>query len=158
MARNHKRGWIIGIIVAILVLVGVYLVAVMPRISVQQQSEQIATKAANLTETTDFMTFHRQQTYYTVAGRNRQNQSVYVVINGKTGKIKTYFGKDSLSKSQIKARVQKNYRYRKIYGINLGLSQGKPVWEIVMKNQNNKLSYLLLNYHNGKQVSLIDNL
>ncbi|MFD1466228.1 DUF5590 domain-containing protein [Lapidilactobacillus mulanensis] len=158
MARNHKRGIIVGIIAAILLLVGVYLVAAMPKISVQQQSERIATKAADLTEITDFMTYNRKQTYYTVAGRDQNDQLKYVVINGKNGKIKIYAGKNAFTKSEVTAAVKKNYRIQKIYGINLGLNQGQPVWEISMKNTNGKLSYVLLDFHNGKQISAIDNL
>ncbi|WP_461218317.1 cell wall elongation regulator TseB-like domain-containing protein [Lapidilactobacillus salsurivasis] len=158
MTRRRKRTIWISVLTAVVLLVGLYLATMMPRISAQRQTEAIAKKAGNLTRTTDFMIYHRQQTYYAVAGYNQKDQLTYVVVNGKTGKIKVLAARRGLTQAAVRAQVQTQQAPQKIYGINLGIDEGQPVWEVATKKRNGRLSYRLVDFYTGKTVDLIDNL
>ncbi|WP_261805599.1 cell wall elongation regulator TseB-like domain-containing protein [Lapidilactobacillus luobeiensis] len=158
MTRQRKRMIIISVLTAVILLIGLYLATMMPRISAQRQTEAIAKKAGDLQRTTNFTIYQRQQTYYAVTGYDQQNKLTYVVVNGKSGKIKVLAGNKGLTQGEVRARIQKQIAPRKIYGINLGIDAGRPVWEVAAKKQNGQLSYRLLDFYTGKTVDLIDNL
>ena len=152
MTRRRKRTIWISVLTAVVLLVGLYLATMMPRISAQRQTEAIAKKAGNLTRTTDFMIYHA------VAGYNQKDQLTYVVVNGKTGKIKVLAARRGLTQAAVRAQVQTQQAPQKIYGINLGIDEGQPVWEVATKKRNGRLSYRLVDFYTGKTVDLIDNL
>lgn len=155
----RKRNIIVGIVIIIVLLIfGGYKIASTPRNTLEKQSVAISKKAANLSTTTDFMIYNRQQTYYSVAGYNQKNQLTYVVINGKTGKVNIFSTKDAYTKAKIEKLVTKKYQFAKIYGINLGLEKGKPVWEVATKTTSGKLDYRLLDYYTGETVEQIENI
>ncbi|WP_125604557.1 cell wall elongation regulator TseB-like domain-containing protein [Lapidilactobacillus bayanensis] len=155
----HKRNIVLGIVVILVLLVfSGYKIATTPRNTLEKQSITISKKAAHLTTTTDFMIYHRAQTYYSVAGYTQDNQLKYVVINGKSGKIKVLSTKKAYTKAKITKLVTKKYHFAKIYGIDLGLRQGQPVWEVATKTAAGKLDYRLLDYYTGKTIEQIENL
>lgn len=154
----RKRNIVFGIIIVLVLLVfGGYKIAITPRNTLEKQSVTISKKAANLT-TTDFMIYNRDQTYYSVAGYNQDNQLKYVVINGKSGAIKVLSTKKAYTKAEITKLVTKKYHFAKIYGINLGLHKGQPVWEVATKSTTGGLDYRLLDYYTGKTIEQIENL
>lgn len=157
MTRRRRRIIWFSILAVILVFCGFYLMVSMPRISAQQQTVAIA-KKAGLTDVDHFSMYQRQQTYYAVNGYNKQQQLTYVIVNGKTGKIKLLAGSKGLSQNQVRTIVKQRYQPAKIYGISLGLDGGDPVWEVAVKKSNGHLSYRLLDFYTGKTVDLIDNL
>lgn len=158
MKQRNKR-IVLGSLLGVLILIiGFYLLAAWPRISAQRQTTAIAKKAGGLTSTTDFMIYRRNEVYYTVAGQNQDQELTYVMINGKTGKIRVLAANKGWSKAEIRSLVQKRYQPQKIYQINLGRHDHDPVWEVALKKQNGKLSYRLFDFHTGKVIDLIDNL
>ena len=155
----RKRNIIVGIIIVLVLLVfGGYKIATTPRHTLEKQSITISKKAAHLTRTTDFMIYNREQTYYAVAGYTQDNQLKYVVINGKSGKITVLETNKAYTKDKITKLVAKKYPSNKIYGIDLGLNKGQPVWEVATKSKTGQLTYRLFDYQTGKLVEQIENL
>lgn len=158
MKQRNKKIMLASLLGVLILIIGFYLLASWPRISAQRQTTAIAKKNGGLTTTSDFMIYRRNDVYYTVAGQNQDHELTYVMINGKTGKIRVLAADKGWRKADIRNLVQQRYQPQKIYQINLGRHDHEPVWEVALKKRNGKLSYRLFDFHTGKVIDLIDNL
>lgn len=92
--RNEKRRrHPVRLTIVIIILIalcgwGIYALGNHPKNESQQQAVALAKKYAHLKQADDFYIYNREQTYYTVTGKNQKNQSILVLIAKKGGNIR----------------------------------------------------------------------
>lgn len=130
----------------------------LPLTVAKKEAYALADKYGQLKTHTAFYWYNRQQTYFTVAGKNKQGQKVYVLIAKKGGKINIYSQNKGLSAGSAKAYVQSRYHPKKILKVALGLHKKQAVWEVSYLNRKNQLCYDLIAFKDGHVVKSIQNL
>lgn len=136
----------------------IYWQAAAPYHDAQQNAVKLAKRYGGLKKASAFYLFNRKQTYYTVAGINRQNQSVYVMISQKSAHINIYQHKSGISSQKAIQLVKQEQHPKKILKTALGKWDKTPVWEVTYLNRNGRLSYTLLKFKDGSLVKTIQNL
>lgn len=148
------------VIIILIFLCGwtIYAVGNHPKNESRQQAVAMAKKYANLKKTDDFYIYNREKTYYTVAGTNKKNQSILVVIAKKGGKIRVLKQKDGITKNEALTKIWNKRNPKRVLKIAPGIFNNHAVWEVTYLNKHGNLCYELLNFKNGKDVQRIDNL
>ncbi len=157
-AKSTKRIAIIGIIVVILVsILAIFSIAQSPRKQAEKQAINIAEQKVGLKDPGRFYWFDYEKTYYTIEGKNKNNQAIDVVIAKKTGDITVLNQKDGWTRNQVLTKVWNQYHPSKVLNVNLGLYHNEPVWDVAYLNQKGELNYLLLSFKTGNKVNLLKN-
>ncbi|MBU3851760.1 MAG: DUF5590 domain-containing protein [Candidatus Paralactobacillus gallistercoris] len=157
-SKSTQRLAVIGIVLIILVSIfAVFSIAQSPRRQAQKQATNIAEQKVGLKDPTRFYWFDRDKTYYTVEGKNKQNQTIDVIIAQKTGNITVVNQQNGWSRNQALTKVWDEYHPKKVLNINLGLYHNQPAWDIAYLDQKGNLNYLLLSFKNGHEINLIKN-
>ncbi|MCH5461444.1 DUF5590 domain-containing protein [Lactobacillus sp. LC28-10] len=168
MRREHasRRGlsnrvWltILGIVVVLLLVIfgGIHH-ATSPVTKAKAQSVQIAKKYAGLKTTNGFYWTNLNQTYYTVAGKNNQNQSVYIIVPQKGGNVRVLQQSNGLTRNQALSRIWSKHNPKKVLSAALSVFNGKPAWVISYMNQKGQLCYETLNFKSGRVLQAIENI
>lgn len=157
-AKSTKRLAIIGVIIVILVgIIAIFSIAQSPRKQARKQAINIAEQKVGLQDPGRFYWFDYEKTYYTIAGENKHNQAIDVIIAKDTGNITVVNQKDGWTRNQILTKVWSQYHPKKVLNVNLGLYNNKPAWDVAYLNQKGNLNYLLLDFKNGNQINLLKN-
>ena len=151
------RNVLIVIIVVVLLLWGGFAIANHPKKVAEKQAVSLAKKYGHLKSTSAFYIYNRDQTYYTVAGKNKKKQKLLVLVSQK-GNIRVEKQADGLTAAEAKAKVRADEKPKKILKVALGVFNDKVVWEVTYRNQKGNLCYDLINFKNGKYVQQINNL
>lgn len=158
MKISKRVIWSLSAFVLVASVLLVYFKAVQPHVKVKENAYEIAQKYAKIQEPKAFYEFHRQKTYYTVAGYNQKKQYTLAVINQKGTHVTLFRQSKGITKNEALNILWSNYNPKKVYKINFGLFEKKPVWEISYVNKNKELSYILLDFKTGDTTKLIENL
>ncbi|MFT8393013.1 MAG: DUF5590 domain-containing protein [Liquorilactobacillus ghanensis] len=145
----------------VLVIVGagiIYWQAAAPLNDARKSAVTMAKKYGKLKSTSAFYWYNRQQTFYTVAGKNRDNQAVYVMVAQKGGHINIYQRKSGITSQQAQQTVKNSEHPKKIIKTALGKWKKRPVWEVTYVNKNGRMCYTLLSFKNGSLVKTIQNI
>lgn len=124
----------------------------------KQEAIQMAQKYANITSVKQFYWYNRDQSYYTIVGTNKNNQSVYVIIPQKGNKVVIYGTNTGIDAKKARSITTSKFSVKTITHVALGLYHNQPVWEVTYFNQKNKLCYVLLSFKQGKVINQINNL
>lgn len=160
--RQRPHHWVLlSILLVILVLLvsGAYMInkASKPLTQNQAHAESVAKKSGHLTSTSSFYWTNLDTTYYTVAGKNKANQSVYAIVP-KTGNNVTVLKQSAgLSRNTVLQQVWKK-NPKKVLSAALCIFNGKPAWQVNYLNKSGKLCYLTFQYSNGKVLQQISNI
>lgn len=147
------------VIVAIIVIVGIfYLISNQPRSAARRQTVSIAKKYAHLKDPGSFYIYNRENTYYTIAGRNNQNQPILVVVSQHGGNVRVLKQSSGLTAQQVIQQVRQDHHPQKVLKVAPGVFNDKVVWEVTYRNQKGQLCYDLINFKTGKVVQTINNL
>ncbi|AUJ31837.1 MAG: DUF5590 domain-containing protein [Liquorilactobacillus nagelii] len=162
-ADQHRNQLIRTIAWALLVLVVVgagiiYWQAAAPLTDAKKSAVAMAEKYGKLKSTSAFYWYNRQQTYYTVAGKNQANQSVYVMVAQKGGHINIYQQSSGITSQQAQQTVKSSQHPRKIVKTAFGKWKKQAVWEVTYVNKNGRMCYTLLSFKNGSLVKTIQNI
>lgn len=158
MNRSIRNWTIVGaIIIFIFSIILYFSISVESYSSAKIAANKIAYNSNQVIEPDYFANFTEKDQYFTVGGLNKQGKYRYVIINGKSGKIKI-LKKNKYSRDYILSKIKKKYQPIKIYHLNLGLIQGIPTWEVLIKQKNKTNSYIMLDYKSGKIKQVIDNI
>ena len=144
------------VIVAIIVIVGIfYLISNQPRSAARRQTVSIAKKYAHLKDPGSFYIYNP---YYTIAGRNNQNQPILVVVSQHGGNVRVLKQSSGLTAQQVIQQVRQDHHPQKVLKAAPGVFNDKVVWEVTYRNQKGQLCYDLINFKTGKVVQTINNL
>ena len=156
--KKTVRNIVVTLLLVILVTWSVYAVANHPRAAAQKQATAMAKKYAGLKSTSGFYIYNRDQTYYTVAGKNAKGQTILVVVPQKGGDIRVLKQSAGLTASQAKSEVKTADNPKRVLKVAMGIFNNKPVWEVTYLNQKGNLCYDLISFTSGKSIQQINNL
>ena len=148
------------ILIILIFLVGwcIYAVGNHPKAEAERQATTIAKRYANLKTRTDFYIYNRENTYYTVAGKNNKGQKILVIVPQKNGSVRIVKQSTGLTEQQALAQVKSNEHPKKVLKAVPGIFNDKVVWEVTYLNSKGNLCYDLINFKTGSYVQQINNL
>ncbi|WP_234984629.1 cell wall elongation regulator TseB-like domain-containing protein [Pilibacter termitis] len=141
---------IVGVLSAVLILVS----ATSPMKKAENQAANVAKSYANVENVDHFYAFTRKETYFTVVGKNDKNEEVAVIVPKESDKVTVVPMKDGVAQGQAEATVLDRHKdVSKIRKANLGMFDGKVVWEVVGETAKGKITYYLLDFKDGADVN-----
>lgn len=152
------RNIIIAILVILLVGWSVYAVGNQPRAAARRQTVSMAEKYAHLKDPGKFYIFNRESTYYTITGKNKEGQSILVIVPQHGGNIRVVKQQAGISEAQVRTMTKTSRHPSKILKIVPGVFNDKVVWEVTYLNKKGSLCYDLVNFKTGRYVQNINNL
>lgn len=157
-SKRMIRDLLILIILIFLVGWSIYAVGNHPKAEAERQATTIAKRYANLKTRTDFYIYNRENTYYTVAGKNNKGQRILVIVPQKNGSVRVVKQSTGLTEQQALAQVKSNEHPKRVLKAVLGIFNDKVVWEVTYLNSKGNLCYDLINFKTGSYVQQINNL
>lgn len=157
-ALRTIRNVLLTILVLLLLGWGVYAVANQPRAAAWRQTITLAEKYAHLHSPGHFYIFNRESTYYTIAGRNQDNQPILVIVPQHGGNIRVVKQQSGVSEQQVRAMVTSTRHPAEILKVAPGVFNDKVVWEVTYRNHKGSLCYDLISFKSGHYIQNINNL
>lgn len=157
-SKRMIRDLLILIILIFLVGWSIYTVGNHPKAEAERQATTIAKRYANLKTRTDFYIYNRENTYYTVAGKNNKGQRILVIVPQKNGSVRVVKQSTGLTEQQALAQVKSNEHPKRVLKAVPGIFNDKVVWEVTYLNSKGNLCYDLINFKTGSYVQQINNL
>ena len=157
-SKRMIRDLLILIILIFLVGWSIYAVGNHPKAEAERQATTIAKRYANLKTRTDFYIYNRDNTYYTVAGKNNKGQRILVIVPQKNGSVRVVKQSTGLTEQQALAQVKSNEHPKRVLKAVPGIFNDKVVWEVTYLNSKGNLCYDLINFKTGSYVQQINNL
>lgn len=157
-SKRMIRDLLILIILIFLVGWSIYAVGNHPKAEAERQATTIAKRYANLKTRTDFYIYNRENTYYTVAGKNNKGQRILVIVPQKNGSVWVVKQSTGLTEQQALAQVKSNEHPKRVLKAVPGIFNDKVVWEVTYLNSKGNLCYDLINFKTGSYVQQINNL
>ena len=157
-SKRMIRNLLILIILIFLVGWSIYAVGNHPKAEAERQATTIAKRYANLKTRTDFYIYNRENTYYTVAGKNNKGQRILVIVPQKNGSVRVVKQSTGLTEQQALAQVKSNEHPKRVLKAVPGIFNDKVVWEVTYLNSKGNLCYDLINFKTGSYVQQINNL
>ena len=105
-SKRMIRDLLILIILIFLVGWSIYAVGNHPKAEAERQATTIAKRYANLKTRTDFYIYNRENTYYTVAGKNNKGQRILVIVPQKNGSVRVVKQSTGLTEQQALPRLR----------------------------------------------------
>ncbi|WP_304249082.1 cell wall elongation regulator TseB-like domain-containing protein [Limosilactobacillus gastricus] len=158
--RRHRRRWIWLLVVVVLVACGwgFYASANHDKTVAQNRVTALAKSKANLTTVSNFFIYNQERTYYSVAGVNKKNQQLLVIVPAGSSKVTVLKQSSGITGREAIQVVQKKHQIRRVLHTALGIYRKSPVWEVAYYNTKGKLNYALVNFKTGKIVEKMNNL
>jgi len=157
-SKRMIRDLLILIILIFLVGWSIYAVGNHPKAEAERQATTIAKRYANLKTRTDFYIYNRENTYYTVAGKNNKGRRILVIVPQKNGSVRVVKQSTGLTEQQALAQVKSNEHPKRVLKAVPGIFNDKVVWEVTYLNSKGNLCYDLINFKTGSYVQQINNL
>ena len=157
-SKRMIRDLLILIILIFLVGWSIYAVGNHPKAEAERQATTIAKRYANLKTRTDFYIYNRENTYYTVAGKNNKGQRILVIVPQKNGSVRVVKQSTGLTEQQALAQVKSNEHPKRVLKAVPGIFNDKVVWEVTYLNSKGNLCYDLINFKTGSYVQQINHL
>ena len=157
-SKRMIRDLLILIILIFLVGWSIYAVGNHPKAEAERQATTIAKRYANLKTRTDFYIYNRENTYYTVAGKNNKGQRILVIVPQKNGSVRVVKQSTGLTEQQALAQVKSNEHPKRVLKAVPGIFNDKVVWEVTYLNSKGNLCYDLINFKTDSYVQQINNL
>ena len=157
-SKRMIRDLLILIILIFLVGWSIYAVGNHPKAEAERQATTIAKRYANLKTRTDFYIYNRENTYYTIAGKNNKGQRILVIVPQKNGSVRVVKQSTGLTEQQALAQVKSNEHPKRVLKAVPGIFNDKVVWEVTYLNSKGNLCYDLVNFKTGSYVQQINNL
>ncbi|MGM9904019.1 hypothetical protein A5844_000726 [Enterococcus sp. 10A9_DIV0425] len=132
-----------------------YLRSSRPMSQAKKEATALAEQYADLKEVDRFYWFTREETYFSLTGKNDKGQNIVVIIPKSGDKIKVLDQTKGLTEKQAKQEIAKAHPEVQFEKVSLGMYKDQPVWEITSKDSENRLNYYLLSFETGEEVKTI---
>lgn len=129
-----------------------------PAKQAEKEATELAASYADLQSVDEFFWFNREETYFSLTGRNGEGQAIAVIIPESGNNIKVLNQTDGLTSAQVRAVVLEEYGETTITKTSLGIYQDQPVWEVTTQAADGSFSYYLLSFEKGQEVKVIKNI
>ncbi|MBL1225649.1 cell wall elongation regulator TseB-like domain-containing protein [Enterococcus sp. BWR-S5] len=160
--KEHKRVVVLLALVAILLTIIVmlsifYIRSTHSMSQAKREAVKIAQEHAQLDTVDNFYWYNRDETYFGLTGKDTAGKEIVIIIPEKGGDILTFAKEEGLSEGQANHVVKERYGETTIQKSNLGIFDGKAVWEVVCKTAEGSLNYYLIAFENGEEVNTVLN-
>ena len=161
--KSEKRkviGLLSGIIILLLIILFssiFYIRSSRPMRQAKQEATELAQQYASIEDVERFYWFTREETYFTVLGKDDKQQEMIAIIPKSGEKITVLKQSDGLTEADAKEAVRAAHPEETIQKADLGIFNKQPVWEIMTKGNQGK-SYFLLDFKTGEEVKVISNI
>lgn len=131
-----------------------YIRASRPMRQARQEAVEIAEEYANIDTVDDFYWFTREETYFTVMGKDENDRALAVIIPKSGDKVRVEEQSEGLSEQEAKQAVLQEHEDETIEKASLGIVDNDPVWEVVTTDENDDegSNYYLLQFQDGEEV------
>lgn len=144
-------------LILLLVLGAIYFIrATRPQRQAKAEAIAVAHNYANVTDVENFYWFTWGETYFSVLGKDSENNEVAVIIPQSGENIRVVNQSDGYTENEICSIVQQDYGNPAIIRANLGIHQDQVVWEVVTRDANHKIVYYLLDFATGAEISIVE--
>lgn len=156
--QRRRRYTIIGVIILIVILILSYFSVVnRPMSQARSQLTTAAKKADKIQYVDSFHQISRQDTYYSITGRDKDKKSVGVLNKKGSSKLTTVNLDDGLTAADVKNTVEKNYDVKRITGPGLAEYQNIPVWDVTFIDKQDTLNFISYRVNDGKVLRSVQN-
>lgn len=152
------RNLIVIVITLVVVVLVIFGISNHPRASAKSQAIRLARQYGGLRSTDAFYIYNRDQTYYSVSGKNGQGQNIIVIVPQKGGSLRVEKTANGLSAADVRQKTRLNKHPAKILKVAPGVFNNHVVWEVTYRNHQGQLCYDLINFKTGKYISQINNI
>lgn len=158
--KKKRLIYILIIIFILLVLIlGFYIhKAKSTQNNAKKEAISIARNQAGLKEYQSFYSSNLYHTYYSVEGINNKNKQIFAIIDKNNGKVRIEETFNGINTNQVKKTLLQKYKLKKILKTDISIFNNKTVWISTFLNNNNKLNYVVIDFHTGKILNSINNL
>lgn len=111
-------------------------------------AQQIAQQYADVSQVDDFAIYNGTETYYSLKGKDKNGDEVYVLIPSSSSSIYVYPVGAGITKEEAQAIAQENGAKTADRTI-LGYRDGKPIWEV-----KSGTAYYLVDFETGDFVKM----
>ena len=111
-------------------------------------AQQIAQQYADVSQVDDFAIYNGTETYYSLKGKDKSGDEVYVLIPSSSSSIYVYPVGAGITKEEAQAIAQENGAKTADRTI-LGYRNGKPIWEV-----KSGTAYYLVDFETGDFVKM----
>lgn len=159
-SKTEKRITVIllSLIVVLLVIIAsvsiIYLQATQPMRQAKQEATTLAKQYGDVTTVDTFYRLSKNDTSYTVVGKNAKNQEVVVFIPKDGTNIKVLETTAGIEETKAKTIIKEAHPDQQIEKVNLGLLDGTPVWEVIT-TKDQAYSYYYLAFTDGSVLKEI---
>ncbi|NQN52134.1 DUF5590 domain-containing protein [Streptococcus suis] len=112
------------------------------------EAQQIAQQYADVSQVDDFAIYNGTETYYSLTGKDKNGDEVYVLIPSASSSIYVYPVGAGITKEEAQAIAQENGA-KTADRIILGYRDGKPIWEV-----KSGTAYYLVDFETGDFVKM----
>lgn len=145
------------IVVGLLSFYFFYSRAMAPMKRAKNEAVEMAEKYADLASLDKFYWFNRDETYFSLTGKNKDNQEIAVIIPQTGERVIVLNQADGLTEAQAREVIASYRPKQEITDITLGVYDDKNVWEVTTKNKSNQINYYLLSFDDGTVIKSIEN-
>ncbi|WP_034550021.1 DUF5590 domain-containing protein [Carnobacterium funditum] len=144
--------------IVIIFSVFIYTKSRQPLMQAREETTKIAQESSNLMTVNKFYWYNNKQTYFSVSGVNKKEESMMVIVEQKGGKVIVLNPGEFISENEAKKIAYTEMKPKKMLETRIGLENGIPVWEVTYEQKNGKLGYYIVTAKDGKWVKDIKNI
>ncbi|GAA2890832.1 cell wall elongation regulator TseB-like domain-containing protein [Enterococcus casseliflavus] len=161
--KEHRRVVILLSAITVLLVVILfasifYLRSSRPMRQARNEAIEIAERYTDLAEVEQFYWFTREETSFSIVGKDTNNNEIVVIIPKSGEKVSVSNQADGLTEAQAKAFVRDNHQGQEIQKAALGIFEGEPTWEVMTKDGDGRLNYYLIGFKDGEEIKAITEL
>lgn len=156
-----KQKLLIGLSLFLLFFISLSVIFVLranqPMAKAEKKAIGIALQRSPLKKAEKFYWYNREATIYTVAGRDKSNEEILVVVPQKGKTLRLFKQADGLSEQEALKVVSNKVESGKLLRINFGLLNEEPIWEVVGEDDTGAVSYYSVSFATGDIITTVKN-
>ncbi|MDP4083850.1 MAG: DUF5590 domain-containing protein [Bacillota bacterium] len=157
------KKWILPFLIFIVLasigtFIKIYITAMAPIKSAEQNAISFAEKKAYIKKVTNYQLYHGLETVDVVEGTNKRGEKIIVWIPEKSKKVIVKRANSGLSKAEAIQKVVSLKHPEKIVAVRLGMEKNTPLWEIYYLSNHNLINYYYISFESGEWLRNIENL
>ena len=145
----------IGLMLALIFITTILVQSISPVTKAKKQAKAVANSIAGVERVDDFYWFIREKTYFTIIGRDGNNESKIVLIPEDGSEAVVMNASEGLTEKEAIVKVLETKEVKRVKKINLGMVKGEPVWEVTAVGNSDPLSYYLVDFKSGDIIETI---
>lgn len=108
-----------------------------------------ALEESSLVSVNETSTYTRNDSYVVIDGLDKDENQIYVFVPEEDGDISEVKASDGITEDEAIKKVKKDQKISKIMSTQVGIENGKPLWEITYLDDAQRLVYYYLDFQTG---------